>query len=339
MAKKLRTSILAAIGMLVLILDTKTALHGASAGLQLCIQTIIPSLVPFFPLSILLTSALLGESIPFLRPFVRLCGIPKGAESLLLVGILGGYPAGAQSVAQAYRDGAISKTTAQRMLPFCNLAGPAFLFGIVSGKFTSAYVAWALWGIHILSAILVSIVLPGRCTDNGVLKPGKTLTVTNALQRSLRIMAGVCGWIIVFRVILAFLERWFLWFLPPTVQAAIEGVLELSNGCCDLRIIGSEGLRFIVSAGMLAFGGLCVFMQTASVTEGLSLETYFNGKLLQVLFSVVLAGGLQYLLFSRDERVHYSILLWIGTVAVIGFCVKYLHKKQKNSSISQPVGV
>ena len=339
MAKKLRTSILAAIGMLVLILDAKTALLGASAGLQLCIQTIIPSLLPFFLLSILLTSALMGENIPFLRPFGRLCGIPKGAESLILVGILGGYPAGAQSVAQAYGDGTISKITAQRMLPFCNLAGPAFLFGIVAGKFTAAYTAWALWGIHILSAILVSIVLPGRCTDNGVLKPGKTLTVTNALQRSLRIMAGVCGWIIVFRVILAFLERWFLWFLPPTVQAAIEGVLELSNGCCDLRIIGSEGLRFIVSAGMLAFGGLCVFMQTASVTADLSMKTYFPGKLLQVLFSIMLAGGSQYLLFPRDAWVQFPIVLWVSLVAMIAIYVKYLHKKQKNSSISQLVGV
>ena len=38
----------AALGMLVLILDSKTALAGAREGIDLCIRTVIPSLFPFF---------------------------------------------------------------------------------------------------------------------------------------------------------------------------------------------------------------------------------------------------------------------------------------------------
>ena len=338
MARKLRTSILAAIGLLVLILDSKTAFYGASAGLELCIQTVIPSLLPFFLLSILLTSSLSGEKISILKPIGRLCRIPNGAESLVLIGILGGYPAGAQCVTQAYENGAITRSTAQRMIAFCNLAGPAFLFGIVANKFSSENTAWALWGIHILSAILVSAVIPGT-PEIASLRSGKLITISAALQRSLRVMAGVCGWIVVFRVIIAFLERWFLWMLSPSLQVAIMGILELSNGCCDLMLISSEGLRFIVVSGMLAFGGLCVFMQTASVTQGLSLKPYLFGKLLQTLFSITLANGLQILLFDSSDRVRFSIGLWVAIVAAIAVTVKYLHKKQKKSSNSQLIGV
>ena len=42
-------------GMLVLILDGKAALLGAQAGVELCLNTVIPSLFPFFVLSVLLT--------------------------------------------------------------------------------------------------------------------------------------------------------------------------------------------------------------------------------------------------------------------------------------------
>lgn len=329
MKRKLWTSIPAAFGLLVLILDTKTALTGASQALELCIRTVIPSLLPFFVLSILLTSALTGESIPFLRPLGRLCGVPRGAESLLLIGMLGGYPAGAQCVAQAN----LRKQDAQRMIAFCNLAGPAFLFGIVAGKFSSSYAPWLLWGIHIFSALFVANLLPGKSRETAVLRSGNPLRISDALQRSLRIMASVCGWIILFRILIAFLERWFLWLLPIPAQVAITGILELSNGCCDLGRISSEGLRFIIASAILASGGLCVTMQTVSVTSGLSLKTYLVGKFLQVLFSIFLAALLQ------ARRMPIPILFWIAILLAIVITLKFLHKKQNNSSISQLVGV
>ena len=99
--RRLLTGIGGCIGLLVLILDAKTALQGARQGVELCLKTVIPSLFPFFVLSILLTSSLLGSRIPLLRPLGRLCGVPKGAESLLIPAFLGGYPVGAQSVPEA----------------------------------------------------------------------------------------------------------------------------------------------------------------------------------------------------------------------------------------------
>jgi hypothetical protein len=42
---------------------------------------------------------------------------------------------------------------------------------------------------------------------------------------------------------------------------------------------------------MLAFGGICVTMQTISVTAGLSLKQYFLGKAIQTAFSVIAAAS------------------------------------------------
>jgi len=329
MKRKFWTLTLAALGLLVLILDTRTAIWGATRGLELCIQAVIPSLLPFFVLSLLLTSSLAGNGIPILRPLGRLCGIVRGGESLLLIGMLGGYPAGAKCVAEAN----LRKWDAERMLAFCNLAGPAFLFGIVAGKFSDPLAPWALWGIHILSAITVAVLLPGKSTRKATLQPGRILTLSDALQRSLHVMANVCGWIILFRILIAFLERWLLWLLPIPAQVAVAGFLELSNGCCDLDRIGNESLRFIITAGMLAFGGLCVTMQTASAAKGLSLNTYLIGKLLQALLSILMASLLQI------QSIHIPLIWWIVIPAGIAVTVKILHKRQNRCSISQLVGV
>lgn len=90
--KKKRTAaaIAAALAMLLLILDSRTAMEGVRDGIDLCIRTLIPSLFPFFIFSGLLTAAMNGRPIGILRPVCRLCGIPEGAESLLAVGFL--YP-------------------------------------------------------------------------------------------------------------------------------------------------------------------------------------------------------------------------------------------------------
>ena len=94
-------AIASALGMLVLILDAKTALSGAAAGVELCIRTVIPSLFPFFFLSVMLTATLVGRALPPLRWLGRLLRLPEGAECIYITGLLGGYPVGAQNIAVA----------------------------------------------------------------------------------------------------------------------------------------------------------------------------------------------------------------------------------------------
>lgn len=333
------TGIISALGLLLLILDAKTALNGAAEGIRLSLMTVIPSLLPFFILSMLLTSTLTGQRFHLLKPFGKLCGMPKGCESLLIIGLLGGYPVGAQAVSQAYRAGQLDKLNAQRMLGFCSNAGPAFLFGMVAVKFSSQWTAWALWGIHVISALLVGMLIPGKSDGSTILSTGKPITISEALERSVKTMAAVCAWVTVFRVIIAFLDRWFLWLLPVDVQAIVFGILELANGCCELEMIQNEGLRFITCAGILGLGGLCVTMQTVSVTGDLGTGLYFPGKLLQCTLSLFFAAILQYLLLPSAQRWQGAVYIMLITGAAFTLCAVFLRKKQKKSSIPVLVGV
>ena len=278
-------------GIFMLIIDGQTALTGASEGIELCIKTVVPSLFPYFVLSSMLTSSLMGTSIGLLRPFFHCLCVPSGAESLVVTGFLGGYPVGAQSVASAYRDGVLTKNIAQRMLAFCNNAGPSFLFGMVSSVFPNRWMVWMLWAIHILGAIFAALMIPNEDTAPSKPVKGQILNLSAAIVASIRVMAVVCAWIVLFRIVITFLNRWFLWLLPISLQVAIMGVLELANGCCALEQIVDVNLRFVICSGMLAFGGICVTMQTVSVTGGLSLKQYFLGKMIQTAFSVIAAAS------------------------------------------------
>lgn len=291
-----------AAGLMVLIFDSRCALEGARYGLDLCIKTAIPSLFPFFILSMMLTGSLTFSNSMLLKRLAALLHIPQQAAAILIPAFLGGYPIGAKCVTDLYRNGLIEKEQAERMLGFCSNAGPSFLFGMVSAFFPDKRMVWTLWCIHILSAVLTGLLLPGRMREANrcICKNESLHSEQDIMMSAIKAMAAVCGWIVVMRTLLQFLNVWLLWMLPQWMQVAVIGFLELSNGCCELLRLENVAHRFIVCSCMLAFGGVSVLLQTMSVTKGLSLRNYVAGKVLQTVFSLILSC-----IFAAENRLIY----------------------------------
>ena len=312
------------LGILLLILDGRTALLGAQVGIMLCLKTIVPALFPFFVLSILLTNALADGNLPLLSFLCRLLRIPKGCESVLITGFLGGYPAGAQSISQLYKNDNLSKQGAERLLAFCNNAGPSFLFGIIGQQF--AQMVWLLWLIHICGAVFAAAIIPLPYQRINQMPKQPSCSIQKAVQEAIRVTSSVCAWIVLFRILITFLERWILWLFPIPVRVALSGLLELSNGCIALSQIGDVKLRFLICSALLGAGGLCVTMQTSSVVEGLTMKYYLFGKLIQVGFGLV--SGLALI---------YGV--WVPLAILMGGLAVCIVKKQNFSSIRSMNGV
>ena len=339
MSGKIRTGICAAVGMLILILDSKTALASGIDGIQVCLFQVIPALLPFFVLSILLNSAFSGADLALLRPVGRLCRMPRGSEGLFLMGLMGGYPSGAQGVDQCYQVGQLNRQDASRLLGFCSNAGPAFLFGIASVVFPYRWLPWALWLVHITSALITGIILPGGSEQNVRLKSSKPATLSQALEGALTIMARVCGWIILFHIAQGFIERWFLWLLSPEDRVLIIGIMELANGCLALPMIADVGLRAVLCSAFLALGGLCVLMQTLSVTGPLGLGMYISGKAIQCAISIFFTTITASIFLPESSIISFCpLILTVCSLFVTVFAV-VLRKYAKNTSISRLVRV
>lgn len=300
--------LLSGFALLVLILQSRNVMEFASQGLDLCIRTLIPSLFPFFLISIYLTGSLSGGT---------------GLLPVLVSGFLGGYPVGAQSVSESYRTGRISQERANCLLMFCSQAGPAFLFGIVSVQFPEQKYGWMLWGIQIVSALSVGLLIHQRGNSRQAQHTAVVVSFTYAMHKALRAMASVCGWVVIFRVILGFTDQLPI---PNTWQVLVSGFLELSNGCVRLGTVENIPLRFLLGAVMLNFGGLCVMLQTASVIGTLDIRFYLLGKLLQTGFAI---------LYCMIFFGYYSAIIPIIAVLLLRIPCKIAN----NSSIPARLGV
>lgn len=304
--------------MILLILDTSTATRGASEGIEVCIKAVIPALFPFFIVTTYLNTSLLGHSVPFLHPLIKTLSIPKGGDSLLLLGLIGGYPVGAQLISQAYHNQQISKQTSRILLGYCSNAGPAFIFGITGSLFSSVYIPIILWGLQIGSALITGYFLPRPEIEYIHWSNKQENTITSALRKSLIICVIVCGWIILFKVILSYLDVLIENCCGNIAKVLLAGFIELSNGCLQLAGIPSVSLRFILCSAFLSFGGLCVIFQTASAAESIGLGLYIHGKIMQTTISTIASILLTFLLFPNDKiKVSYAVCTIISCVVIL----------------------
>ena len=295
-----------ALGMLVLILDSRTAMAGAAEGMELCIRTLIPSLFPFFVLSAMLTGSLSGGG-------------------LMVTGILSGYPVGAANAARAWRAGLLDRAEAERMAVLCSCAGPSFLFGVLGPVLGDAGTVFLVWGAYLLSVLALWLLLP---KSKRIRTDAAPVGLQQGLNAAIRAMAGVCGWVILFRVVLTVLDRWVLWLLPDWGRIVLCGILELSNGCLALEGI-DPGYRPVLAAGLVSFGGLCVMLQTAGVTQGLSLGLYFPGKVFQSAVSMLAVSLL------RPGTL--PPVVQAGFLLTAAACVIVLRKTEKRCGNRRPV--
>ena len=291
-----------------LILFPSEAADAARQGLVLCFRTVLPSLFPFFVLSSLFVATGAADAVgrvlePVMRPLFYLSG--AGASALVL-GLVGGYPVGARTTAELYRGGSLAKAEAERLLSFCNNAGPGFILGICGGAvFGSVRAGLYLYLVHVAAAVLAGVALR-RCSlmecdaERSLRRRRGNASSSKASRSSLAAFPAcvrdsfaavwsVCGFVVLFAVVLRFAAM----LLPAGAEGRcayplLLGFVELTNG---VMALASDRGGFVLCAALLAWGGLSVHAQTLSVLEGtdLSPRLYFLGKAAQTALSVPLA--------------------------------------------------
>lgn len=327
------------LAVVIMILDSSVAFQGAEEGLQLCVQTVIPSLFPLMFLMTIMVSLPEVNHFPFCKRIGKLFHIPEGCETILLTGLLGGYPLGAVCVGQAVSEGRLSSGMGSRMIVFCNAAGPAFIFGIAAGLFEQRWIGFLLWGIQILSCLYISGIMASQDEVSFWATSPPAVSFSKAMSGSIKSISMICGWIIMMRILIAILEQHILYALPLTFRIFIRGVLELSNGCISLYEVSQPDLRFLVVSAFLGFGGLCVALQSCSAAKSVSAKRYLPGKLLQGIVSFLMALIVQPFVFGGSQT---SLTFSIGagfSLIAIKLSVYGMKKIKNRGRILEFVGV
>lgn len=221
--------------------------QGVRAGLLLCGRSLLPSLFPMFVAVTLAVQCGLGRLLP-------------AGWSAVLLGLLGGYPVGAKTVAELVKSGDLTVSQAQRVLCCCNNCGGAFALGVVGqGIFGSAQVGWALWGVHGAAALLfAAFLLPAG--ERGAGRCEARVDFVAAVREGAAAMVNLCGFVVFFRAVLDLLAR-----LTGLYHPLFLGFFELTAGCAALP---ATRTGFAMAAALLSWGGVSVHAQTAAVLSG-----------------------------------------------------------------------
>ena len=340
---------------LALILGADAAREGARTGLSLSFQMAIPALFPFFAAGSLLTdtgvTAALGRLCA--RPMWRLYGLPGDAAGALVLGLTGGYPVGVQAAADLYAAGRLTREQAERLLGFCNNTGPAFIVGVCgAGVFGSVSYGLTLYGIHIFAALLTGLAMthPGQGAppDTGraaVHRPPLSAALVRACERAAQTSIKVAAFITLFAVFTALLDACgalsvlsaaceplcrMLSLPAHAAQPLTLGALELTRGLFLLPESGLPLRHALPAASMLlAFGGLSVWCQSASLAGTLSLRRCWIGKVLHAMIAGALtvfwcaASPHPLPAFAPDAGAVPVLPLWMRILPIILLTITY----------------
>lgn len=271
--------------------------QGASHGLLLWFQTVLPSLLPFIILSNVLvqTNALYYISNflhPFLYPIFR---ISKPACYPLFIGFLCGYPMGAKTIADCTKKGVITKIEGKYLLSFCNNTSPMFIISVLlmqNIKVPSISIGTLI--ILIISPILCSFIFRRFYkSDTNYIKLQETSypklcfhfhVFDTSILNSFETITKIGGYIILFSILFEYGKHFpYLYFLP---------YLEIS---CGIPYIMSWNLPFsityILALSLTTFGGCCSIAQSSAMLQGsgLSIKPYIIQKLITATVTSLLA--------------------------------------------------
>lgn len=299
--------------MVVIVIFPDKYLKSCLKGLELWAFTVLPSLLPFFFLTALLTKTeVLGKVFSktqfITKPLFNLNGVSGYAFAM---SVLSGYPVGSRTVYDLYASNVISKSEATRTSVLASTSGPLFVIGAVgTGMFGNKIYGFILYIIHVLSAILTAITFKIY---------GEKSTVSNKFVSSIKsenilyesiygsvisvLMVG--GFISVFYVLSDALFQFGI--LKPFAyvvnvitmpfsslkigEAVISGLIECTKGCFLLAATGTTPITLSFTAFLISFGGFSIIAQSlVYLTKAeISPKFFCFAKLIQSVYSFIIA--------------------------------------------------
>lgn len=282
----------------IMLIFPRQTFEGASNGLLLWFQIVLPTLLPFIILSNLLihTNAVTYIST-IVKPFVqRLFCVSDYGCYAVFVGFLCGYPIGAKVVADLIQTEKISQNEGQYLLSFCNNTSPMFIISfIVMQNLKNESLLLGTLVILYLAPLLCSFlfrrfyqVKMNAFIDKNHSKESFCFDFNlfdNCIMNGFETITKVGGYIILFSVLFSICETLsYAEYILPFLEIT-NGIHWISNNMQALYI------TFPLILTLTSFGGLCAIAQTNSMIQEskLSILPYIIQKLITALVTSLLA--------------------------------------------------
>lgn len=282
-------------------------LEGATNGLMIWFNKLLPTLLPFFILLNVLWNA--GIIFSLLEKFPG----KKQTTAILLTAVAGltfGLPVGAKMTADFQRSGLFTKKVSERLLVACNQLSPAFVGSFVllsclnqPRRILISYVILYLPGVILVMVTLLqnnhtlekSHGNPVQSSDLYSIKKASRFQtlfqiIDAGIMNGFETITKLGGYLIMFGILCQYMkdlvsinDLWKGVFLMTT--EITSGIYTFTSSQCDADI------KYILCMSALSFGGLCTHAQTYSVISDtkISKVSYFVGKIISAVNTCLLS--------------------------------------------------
>lgn len=269
------------------LVNTRSVSAAVAGAAGRCLNIIIPSLFAMMAVSQMMIKSGVTSIIPrFAGKIGRFfLGMEGNILPVFTFGMFAGYPVGAKMLCTEYDSGRLTKKRAELLCGLCYGAGPAFIFGCISGQLYGSAAAGQVILISTVAAnfILAVAVSPLLRRANAPTGGGScpvrldAALLTQCTLSASRSMADICSSVLIFSVFTVMLGKCGV---LAAIGAAASSLTGLSADICRLL---TAALLDITNVGGLpcgdytllpylsaltSFGGLCVIFQIAAVTSG-----------------------------------------------------------------------
>lgn len=348
--------VMSAVAMILTFRYSEEAISAMSAGMRLCVNTVIPSLFPFMVLSELLISSGAGELIGKYpcRPLSAVFGISPCGATALLTGFICGFPIGAKSAISLYEKGSISQSELEHICTFCNNPSSAFLIGAVgSSLFGSRLFGVLLYVTHLISSCIIGffgrIFFKREATNERYVqrtaqsekRKGAVTSFIDAVTDSASSMLFICAFVLFFSALVGVLGSFAeSMALPESAAALMFGFFEMTGGVSAASAL-PLGAAIPIAAAITGWSGLSVHFQFVAICKEhrFALRPYFVSKIVCSALNVIIITALVYLMkdilvFDSGKSIS-SVLLTPGgafaqvSVALFASGCALLRKKSR----------
>ena len=295
-----------------IIIFPQESIKSAKEGLNIWVNVLIPSLLPFIIGANLIVELKIVDLIGvIINPITKFVFNVSGKSALVFViSTVSGYPVGAKLAYDLRDKGQISSSEAQRLVSFCSTSGPLFIIGAVAvGMFNNPSLGYLMILCHYLGSISVGILFRNygkeklsksniniRTNFKNIISTryssniGFFVMFGNAVVNGVNTLLAVGGFVIVFSVVFKVLSLFNIISLLATIlsiplslfgvtkelcYAFIGGLFEITIGCSNISQVASASLsiKASLSSFLIGFSGLSILAQCCNFLAKTDINT------------------------------------------------------------------
>jgi len=287
-----------------ILINNKLVFETINYSLNIWVNTLIPSMFPFFVISDILINYNLVEFIPkfIINLFSYIFNISKTSTTIFFLSLISGFPSSARNIKNYYNKKLISLEEANHILLFTHFSNPMFILTTIGIFFLNNQMyGYIILISHYLGNFIIGILLRNKSiitnknyTKEKIICQNFSKTLISSIKSSIDTLLLILGTLTSFLIVSSFFVEFF--DFSPYPEMILKGILEMTMGLKELSLLNiSDIYKIVISTMFISFGGLSVHLQI--ISQIVDTEINYHNFFITRIFHAILSGLISYIIF------------------------------------------